>query len=153
MVKNLHTAFDYITNTKRKDHICAKVVANWLVKMGDEYVGGIPPSGECITHKRELYDKFVNDLFSSEVHVHPKLKNMMTAIILRWYDDLVSLVKEEPLGRFKKHCEHPCISRILKSAGDVGLSEEDIIVWSDMVKRDFISKNCLAMPMSIISKS
>ena len=151
MVKNMHTAFDYIVNTKKKDELCGKVIANWLMKMGDDYVGGVPPSGESIIHKKESYQPFVDELFASQSKLDGDFKKMLTASILRWYEDLVSLVKEEPLGRFKEHYKHPFVARILKAAGDVGLREEDIVEWSKAVKKDFISKNCLAMPMSIVS--
>ena len=153
MVKNMHSAFDYILNSKQKDRLCAKVLANWLVKMGDDYVGGIPPSGEAIFHKWECYEKFVNELFSAEVHLDICFKRMLTASILRWYEYFVSLVKEEPLRRFTNHHNHPFISHLIKAAADVGLTEEDIIEWSKVVKRDFISKNCLAIPMSTVSKA
>ena len=66
---------------------------------------------------------------------------------------IFSLFKEEPFRRFTNHHTHPFICHLMKAATDVGLIEEDIIEWSIIVKRDFISKNCLAIPMSIVCKA
>ena len=78
---------------------------------------------------------------------------MMTASILRFYEELLDVIKNEPLGEFSTYKTHPAISTILKNAGDVGLVEEDIMTWSREIRHDFISKNWLAMPMSVIGET
>ena len=78
---------------------------------------------------------------------------MMAASLLRFYEELVDIIRSEPLGEFSDHKSHCAISTILKTAGNVGLTEEDIITWSREIRHDFISKNWLAMPMSVIGET
>ena len=65
MVKNVHSAFDYIFNSTKKDTTCAKVLAHWLVKVDDQYVGGIPPSGDDISHKKKELRTFCRSSYRS----------------------------------------------------------------------------------------
>ena len=43
MARNLHTAFDYIYNTQKKDSACARVLAGWkIVASNGERLRGYP---------------------------------------------------------------------------------------------------------------
>ena len=72
MVKNMHTAFDYIFNTQKKDTVCRKLLAGWTVKHADEYVGGIPPSSIGVKHKKDLLNPFLNSLLGDEKSLKEK---------------------------------------------------------------------------------
>ena len=50
-VKNMHSAFDYIFNSVRKDMSCAKVLSGWTTIRNGEYNGGIPPTLDDIMEK------------------------------------------------------------------------------------------------------
>ena len=123
------------------------------MKIGDLYAGGVPPLLSAINHKREKVQKFVDSLFSHEKHYDQEILIMMTASILRFYEELLDVIKNEPLGEFSAYKTHPAISTSLKNAGDVGLAEEDITTCSREIRHDFISKNWLAMPMSVIGET
>ena len=62
-VRNIHSAFDYIFSTTKKDAKCGKVLAGWLPNSAGEYLGGYPPNVEMIRHKKSDFIKFAEKLF------------------------------------------------------------------------------------------
>ena len=56
IVNNLHTAFDYIFNSDRKDRVAAKVLAGWG---GKDTYGGVSPSFEDITTEKEKAEELM----------------------------------------------------------------------------------------------
>ena len=122
------------------------------MKHADEYVGGIPPSSIGVKHKKDLLNPFLNSLLGDEKLLKEKEVLLFGCSYLRWYEKLKDVILCEPLGRYDTYKKHPVIAKTLATAGNYGVSEEDLLIWSRQITDDFVSKNCLALPLSVIDK-
>ena len=68
LAKNLHTAFDYIFNSVKKDDSCGHVQGGWTEKLDGEYLGGISPDFGSIKTEVEKAKNFVKLLFFSQAN-------------------------------------------------------------------------------------
>ena len=62
-VRNFHSAFDYIINSKKKDSISGKVLAGWNYEKGSDITTGYPPNIDGIKSKKCKFIAFTNELF------------------------------------------------------------------------------------------
>ena len=81
------------------------------------------------------------------------MQRFLAGSLIRYYDELCDIVSAEPLGAYENHHNHPAIAKILRKASNVGMAEDDVKIWCSEIQRDFITKNCLAMPLSVASKA
>ena len=101
VVKNLHSAFDYIFNSQHKDDSCAHALAGWLQNSDNVFLGGFTPSFEAIKTEHNKAMMFVQVLFFNQREcVDEKLINLLFASILRFYQDFESLLYLEPNERY-----------------------------------------------------
>ena len=63
MVKNLHSAFDYIFNSLKKDDDCAHVLAGWMNQSDNKFQGGYSPRFEAIKTEPQQALLFLRALF------------------------------------------------------------------------------------------
>ena len=102
MVKNLHSAFDYIFNSTQKDDSCAHVLAGWLEKNENCYEGGFSPSFDAIKTEPERALHFLQVLFLHQSDfMDSKVLKMLFASILRFYNDFEAILSLEPKNKFE----------------------------------------------------
>ena len=141
MVKNMHTAFDYLFNSAKKDRVCGKVLAGWSTCSDGSVHGGYPPSHLAIKNKRDKFEDFVRALFYHEHYVRDGVKLIIAASLLRFLKDFEHLITRVPDGKFENKHDHPYVARIYQAAKDTDLTETDLIGWCEDINEDFIKKN------------
>ena len=150
LAKKLHSAFDYIFNSMLKDEKCGKGLADWDEEDGLKHEGGYSPNFYAIATEVEKAEMFVDMLFfRQQKHVSKEVCRILFASLLRFYEDFENVLENEPTGKFE-HNVHPLTAEITKSMQDVNVSEELFKIWQEEIKKDFVSKNYLALPMSEI---
>lgn len=78
----------------------ARTMYGWnIVRLGDDYCGGCPPDLDDISTDRNKISPFINALLC-HITLHPKMKNILVANAIRFFDDFVKLLKKEPRGTF-----------------------------------------------------
>ena len=102
VVKNLHSAFDYIFNSAHKDESCAHVLSGWSETVDSIYQGGFSPSFEAIKNEPEKAQMFLNFLFLKQKDVvDEKVLKLCLASILRFYTEFEELLGKEPNEKYK----------------------------------------------------
>ena len=102
IVKNLHSAFDYIFNSAHKDESCAHALAGWLETLNSVYQGGYTPSFEAIKTEPEKAEMFLKFLFLKQKDfVSEEVLKLLLASILRFYQEFEELLSIEPNKKYK----------------------------------------------------
>ena len=102
VVKNLHSAFDYIFNSAHKDSSCALVLSGWLETVDSVYQGGFSPTFEAIKTEPEKAELFLKFLFIKQKDfVDEKVLKLCLASVLRYYQEFEELVNLEPNNKYK----------------------------------------------------
>ena len=84
MVRNLHTAFDYIFNNEKKDSVCGKVLAGWkLVGSNGERHGGNPCKSR-MNHEPAMFDLFVTNLFFGHKDLKSDVQKILCTSVLQF---------------------------------------------------------------------
>ena len=105
MVKNLHSAFDYIFNSVKKDDDCAHVLAGWMNQADNKFQGGYSPRFEAIKTDPDQALLFLKALFFNQRHnVEENILKLLFASILRFYNDFEALLSLEPNNKFDGKC-------------------------------------------------
>ena len=114
IVKNLHSAFDYIFNSDHKDDSCAHVLAGWLEAMDSVFQGGFTPCFDSIKTEPEKAKMFLNFLFLKQKdYVNEEVLKLLLASILRFYQECEELLSVEPNNKFKGKNKMVNISNLL----------------------------------------
>ena len=144
LVKNLHTAFDYVFNSKVKDRKCARVLAGWM----DKTYGGISPSFKHIKTEKKKAELFMNAL----LHHHHTLPTRATYILfgsfLRFYDEFLEILSYDPSNKFDDPSMHPFVSQVNSIMEDCEVSEDLFNVWKKEIEEEFGAINYMALPTS-----
>jgi hypothetical protein len=69
VVKNIHTLYDYMFNSKRQDANAGKTLQGWIFSVGGEVLGGLPPDINNIRTSPAKVSLFVNALFRESVYL------------------------------------------------------------------------------------
>ena len=146
-VKNMHSAFDYIFNTHRKDNFCAKVLAEWTTKINGEYSGGIPPTTDDIKTNTELVLDFIGHLFIKQPQVVLEVRKLLVGSILRWHDEFNELLDLEPSNKYERKNNHPFVERLEKALTDSGVTTTILTAWKKEIIESFNNKNWMAIPL------
>ena len=82
LVRNVHSAFDYIFNNKKKDRISGKVLAGWTHLKESDMITAYPPCLEAVKTEKELLNKFSVRLFDDDTQISNQVKRLLKAAIL-----------------------------------------------------------------------
>ena len=146
LAKNLHTAFDYIFNSVKKDDSCGHVQGGWTEKLDGEYLGGISPDFGSIKTEVDKAKNFVKLLFFSQAEfVDLSVLCLLFASILRFWPDLLMLLSKEPANKFKNE-HHPVVMKMKLTMQECDVSQKLFDVWMQEVTTDFIEKNWQSLP-------
>ena len=78
-------------------------MAGWVSPTANGYHGGSPPTIIDITSNNSIIDDFFNQLMGHHQKVSEPLQKCFTANLLRHWNELISVLREEPRGRWS--CE------------------------------------------------
>ena len=106
---------------------------------------------------------FAKHLFAMIRNVHPIVANLLTASILRFFNDFVEELQCCPSKRFtlfvsdikmdafrnREHM-HPFILSIMKAAHSTGLVYKDIVAMSQEITKGFVENNYNFVPMKTL---
>ena len=146
LAKNLHTAFDYIFNSVKKDDSCGHVQGGWTEKIDGEYIGGISPDFGSIKTEIEKAKNFVKLLFFSQANfVDSSVLYLLFASILRFWPEFLMLLSKEPTNKFENE-NHPVVMKMKLTMQECDVSQKLFDVWMQEVTTDFIEKNWQSLP-------
>ena len=103
VMKSFHSFFDYWQGTVASMIITGKRVSGWNTgnRGCDSYTSGCPPTMEDTGASKQQIDCFINHLLGHQKHVSKEVKQVITAVgILRW-DDLLTFLYSEPSGMYQ----------------------------------------------------
>ena len=143
----MHSAFDYIFNSKIKDVAAGRVLAGWK----DPNHGGIPPTYEDITTNKEQAKVFMNFLFSQHEDLSEHVIQLCFGSFLQFYDQFIKVLKEEPNSKFDDVNKHSFARRIENVLANCEVEATTFLAWQEEVKSAFRRKNYMALPLSEVS--
>lgn len=117
-MKNIHSAFDYIFNTHKKEKFCTKVLSRWTKKINGEYSDRISPTTDHIKTNTELVPVFIGNIFINQPEVVLEVRKLLVGYILRWHGDFNELLDLDPLNKYKEKNNHPFVERLEKALND-----------------------------------
>ena len=123
--KNLHSAFDYISNSATKDIQCGKVLSNWQeASTSTKIKGGVPPDASNIKSNLEELYNFMRNLFANQVYLQSKkIKLLLIGSIMLWEDDFVSTLMQSDPETYKDNAmKHPFVTILHKAKIESGES-------------------------------
>ena len=129
----MHSAFDYIFNSKIKDVAAGRVLAGWK----DPNHGGIPPTYEDITTNKEQAKVFMNFLFSQHEDLSEHVIHLCFGSFLRFYDQFIKVLKEEPNSKFDDVNKHSFARRIKNVLANCEVEATTFLAWQEEVKSAF----------------
>ena len=118
--------------------------------MGQGYHGGNPPSLTDILDENDKVDKFVDCLLGHHLYVNKSMKHLLTANILRHWNEFLSIVQKEPRGKYadEKWRFHPFAAQVLRACHNCGITEATFNGWVEVVRHGFIERNVISMAIA-----
>ena len=101
-------------------------LADWPKMSTDDCQGGFPPRSSAVQHKRELYNLFINHLFSHDTNLSTARKSQFCDTVIRFYNDLKEIISEQPNPKYSNLSDHPFFSKIYDSFNHAGADESYI---------------------------
>ena len=99
--QNVHTFFDYVFNNSNFDKETGKKISGWSHAFDGKLFGGYPASLDDIKTDRSMIKPFLRCIFGHHDNLDDDIKEMLFASVLRFYKELVTFVRNEPLGECK----------------------------------------------------
>jgi hypothetical protein len=105
-VRGFHSLFDYVVGSAYMAHQAGKAVAGWSCKQGDQIAGGMPPALSDLTTNVEQFRTFVGYLFARDFEGRwpPEVQELLVATLLRFYDDVLEIIKLSPANVYGDDC-------------------------------------------------
>jgi hypothetical protein len=94
-----------------------------------------------------------------EVANDPEMRHLLLATVVRFLPQFLDLLVEHPTHRFGKSRAEAwdlhSFTKALKHAGSVvgGITTDTLMEWSDLIVRDFVSRNSAYVPMQAIQQA
>ena len=98
-MKSFHTFFDYWVSTKTSMTKSGRAMYKWPT---DD--GGIPPTFDSINDQKTMRPKvrkLVKELLGHHEGIDDDLKYLLVANGIRFFNDYLQVLEDEPLGKFK----------------------------------------------------
>jgi hypothetical protein len=145
------TMFDYLFPSKTGDRRSGRVLSGWNYRVNDNYYGGAPPTLEDILDDKELAKTTAEFFFHQHIQagLDKKVGHLLFASILFNYERFVSLINDEPHGKYSQNL-HPFVRKVKEKFETMGLDAEKIGSWTTNIRTQYINRNLLGLPMSCI---
>ena len=122
-----------------------KVLADYNTKIGDEYFGGYTPTLEAIIVDVDECRVFALYLFRKHNAIEDEKKYIYTAVLIHRYDDICEVIQQHPENLFENLNDHIFVAKVRRALQICNISEETFEQWKKDIKKDFCSKNLLAL--------
>ena len=133
-VKNMHSDFDYIFNSVRKDMSCAKVLSGWKTIRNGEYNGGIPPTPDDIKTESDKVTTFIHFLFFNQNNIDWEVHKLLTGTLLHWYQDFQNILDQDPNQKYTIKRNYIAIDKIEQAQEQTQVSSSTFILWQKEIK-------------------
>ena len=149
VVRGIHSLFDYVVGSRPLLQAAGKALSNWTCKLGDVIAGGQPPNLADISTAREKLDAFVEAIFGDDEDEQwsTPIRWVLTATLLRHYNDFCDIVASHPEGKFTNVHNHLLVSRIDTCLQRSGVTQAEFDAWKQEVNQGFFSRNAVALPI------
>ena len=117
-----------------------------------KYIGGMSPNIKGIVTEPDLAIRFMTMLYRHQPDVDFSVQKLLFASLLRFYEDFVELVLEEPHRKFENPRNHTVIDKIEQTKIDCGVTTKMFTKWQSEVRADFVRNNFLALPIGDIDE-
>lgn len=164
-LKNMHTIFDYLTNSASNDRQTAYHLSGWSTPdFTGRLFGGRPPLLDAIEIAAKERDvPHTDKVLSFDAGLYPKhqfndvqrqLARIGTASILRYLPAFVNFLLaagvDQPAELYSGYPDHPFISHLFFVAEGAliprGEVRSTLEAWSKIIRKDFYRRNLLAAP-------
>jgi hypothetical protein len=121
-LKNFHTFFDYWVGSFSASVRSGKVIYGWTSKVQDCYYGGHPAELSAISDVSGKVDEFMENLLGHNEELNPTVKRLLFANGLRFYNDFIRFLKEEPNKKYEgeKVNKHPFVAKMNETMSRTG---------------------------------
>ena len=127
VLKNMHTLYDYVSNSRTKDIAAAKGLAKWHSKSR----GASATYLSIKTEKDKAY-MFMRTLFGHHENVPMRVLYLLLGSLLTGYDEFVKILKSEPTGKYSDDMEnHPVINKIYQAMNMCNVLHDLFKIWVD----------------------
>ena len=147
LLKNAHSAFDYVFNSKIKDVASGRVLGGWNQ---DKKHGGIAPTYGDIKTEKKLAETFMTYLFGQNKELSKHVIHLVFGSFLRFYDQFLELLQYEPNNKFEGDDvnQHIFVRKVNDALRDCQVEDEVFFKWKEEIRKAFVSKNYFALPLS-----
>lgn len=155
-VRAVHSVFDYVVGSKVLTNQAGKALSCWTVKgLNGEIVGGLPPTLVSVKTHREPLDDFVHVLFVDDIGNRwpASIRVLLTASLLKWYDDFVAVIQEHPKGVYEDFSRHPLVHAVERACVSAKVDGETFKSWCREVRDGFSINNYAALPYDMLPKA
>jgi uncharacterized protein YdcH (DUF465 family) len=141
LMKNIHTFFEYVVASEKMDINTAKNIAGWDDVLDQHVFGGYPPNCDDITAEKDKLCTFIDHLFVHQEQLDEDVKYVLTASILRFYQEYCILVSNEPDGKFKNICNNRFVLAVENARRMAEVDESTFTEWQNEVNSGFVGRN------------
>ena len=144
VLKNMHTLYNYVSNSRTKDIAAAKGLAKWHSKSR----GASATYLSIKTEKDKAY-MFMRTLFGHHENVPMRVLYLLFGSLLTGYNKFVKILKSEPTGKFSDDLEkHPVINKLYQAMNMCNVLHDLFKIWVDEVTGRYIEDNYYGMPVN-----
>ena len=149
-LRGIHTIFDYVVGSKTLINQAGKTLSGWTSEIGG---GGVPPKLSSIRSSPELVNDFVLALFGDDIEQRwpASIRNILTATLLRYYEDFLLVIEQHPKELYEDNSRHPMVHSINKALRLAKVDQETLSLWCKEVHEGFCTNNYMALPIECLS--
>lgn len=152
-VRAIHSVFDYVVGSKILTNQAGKALSGWTVKgLNGEIVGGRPPTLVSVKTTPQLLDDFIHVLFVDDIEKRwpDSIRVLLTASLLRWYDDFAAIIKDHPKRIYEDSARHPLVHSVERACVSAKVDAETFKSWCREVRDGFAVSNYMAVPYELL---
>jgi hypothetical protein len=148
-LRGFHTIFDYVVGSKTLTNQAGKALSGWTSEIG----GGIPPTLSSIRSSPELVNDFALALFGDDIEQRwpASIRNMVTATLLRHYENFIIVVEQHPKELYEDNSRHPIVHSVNKALRLAKVDHKTLSLWCKEVCEGFCTNNYMALPIECLS--
>ena len=148
-LRGFHTIFDYVVGSKTRINQAGKALSGWSSEIG----GGVPPTLSSIRSSPKLVDDFVLALFGDDIEQRwpVSIRNMLTATLLRHYEDFIIVIEQHAKELYDDNSRHPMVHSINKALRLAKVDHETLSLWCKEVRERLCTNNYMALPSECLS--
>ena len=144
-MKNMHTLYDYVCNSRAKDIQAAKGLSKWPAG-----AKAVSATWESIKTEKHKAQEFLKCLFGHHKNLPLRVTYLLFGSLLIGYEEFVRVLQAEPTGRYADEKKHPVVLKIYQAMSLCGVSMELFKIWTDEIHGGYVSANYLSLPANLV---